>query len=90
MTEPTESPNVRLARAIGEAVGITSMKHCARMRLELEPGRLPKVVAEFWLQSPEGLVRELAEYEMAPRAELIGAEGAPDVPALATEVSDAA
>jgi hypothetical protein len=89
MTEPTESPNVRLARAIGEAVGITSMKHCAGLRLELTPGQLPKVVAEFWLQSPEGLVKALAEYEMTRRAEPIGAEGAPEVSAMATEAIDA-
>ena len=81
MTEPTESPNVRLARAIGEAVGITSTKHCSSMRLELTPGRLPKVVAEFWLQSPEGLVKAISEYELARRGELIGADGAPAIPA---------
>lgn len=88
MTEPTESPNVRLARAIGEAVGITSLKHCAGMRLELTPGQLPKVVAEFWLQSPEGLVEALAEYELTPRAELIGADGAPAVPEPAAQEAD--
>lgn len=85
MTKPTESPNVRLARAIGEAVGISSLHRCSGMRLELTPGQLPKVVAEFWLQSPEGLVKELAEYELAPRAGLIGAEGAPPIPEPAAQ-----
>lgn len=90
MTEPAETPNVMLARAIGEAIGVTSMSHCAGMRLELAPGRLPKVVAEFWLRSPEGLVRALSEYTLMRMPELIGAQSAPAVLEPATEASDAA
>lgn len=86
MTKPAETPNVMLARAIGEAIGVTSMRHCAGMRLELAPGQLPKVVAEFWLRSPEGLVRTLGEYTLMLKGE---PSGAPEVPEL-EEARDAA
>lgn len=54
--------NIKLAQALG-----LSTANLLKVRIDLQPGEMPAVVAEYMLTSPDGLVAAMDHLQLVPK-----------------------